>query len=119
MHGINLLQQYTHFGGGCPWLPFVLAPHRLGLPHKLRLLLLLLLLLRDCNVDVAQPYSKRILAAQSGDSFEFALRLCGHAKIWRECSKFVVDKEAGILQFPAEVLLPAGRCLQYCSLVHH
>lgn len=40
---------------------------------------------------------------QSGDSFEFALRLCGHASIWQECSKFVMDKEAGILQFPAKV----------------
>ncbi len=45
---------------------------------------------------------------QTGDSFEFALRLCGHASIWEACSKFVVDKEAGILQFPVKVhmLLP-------------
>ncbi len=48
------------------------------------------------------------LCVQTGDSFEFALRLCGHASIWEACSKFVVDEEAGILQFPVKVcmLLP-------------
>ena len=50
-----------------------------------------------------QCYQKHTLDLQSGDSFEFALRLCGHANIWRECSKFVIDKEAGMLQFPAKV----------------
>ena len=46
---------------------------------------------------------QRTLLLQSGDSFEFALRLCGHANIWQACSKFVVDREAGILQIPAKV----------------
>ncbi len=48
------------------------------------------------------------LFVQTGDSFEFALRICGHASIWEACSKFLVDKEAGILQFPVKVrmLLP-------------
>ena len=48
------------------------------------------------------------LFVQTGDSFEFALRLCGHASIWETCSNFVVDKEAGILHFPVKVrmLLP-------------
>ncbi|DBA68488.1 TPA: Cilia- and flagella-associated protein 74 [Trebouxia sp. C0005] len=47
---------------------------------------------------------------QTGDSFEFALRLCGHASIWESCSKFQVDKEAGILQFPVKVTV-AGQVL--------
>ncbi len=48
------------------------------------------------------------LYMQTGDSFDFALRLCAHASIWEACTKFVVDKEAGILQFPVKVrmLLP-------------
>ena len=52
------------------------------------------------------------LVVQTGDSFEFALRLCGHATIWEACTKFVVDKEAGMLQFPVKVhmLLPIHAC---------
>lgn len=40
---------------------------------------------------------------QSGDSFEFALRLCGQGAIWQDCAKYVVDREQGLLQFPAKV----------------
>ncbi|KAL0048978.1 hypothetical protein WJX82_003679 [Trebouxia sp. C0006] len=47
---------------------------------------------------------------QTGDSFEFALKLCGHASIWETCSNFVVDKEAGILHFPVKVTV-AGQVL--------
>lgn len=48
------------------------------------------------------------LYMQTGDSFDFALILCAHASIWEACTKFVVDKEAGILHFPVKVrmLLP-------------
>ncbi|DBA92223.1 hypothetical protein WJX77_001787 [Trebouxia sp. C0004] len=53
---------------------------------------------------------------QTGDSFEFALRLCGHASIWEACSKFVVDNEAGILQLPAKVTV-AGQVLPVLACI--
>lgn len=56
-----------------------------------------------CGRVKAQGVVLPWLFVQTGDSFEFALRLCGHASIWEACSKFVVDKEAGILQFPVKV----------------
>lgn len=40
---------------------------------------------------------------QTGDSFEFALRLCGQGNIWQECAKYVVDRDQGLLQFPVKV----------------
>lgn len=40
---------------------------------------------------------------QTGDSFEFALRLCGQGSIWQECAKYVVDRDQGLLQFPVKV----------------
>lgn len=45
---------------------------------------------------------------QSGDSFEFALRLCGQRSIWEECSRYVTDREQGILQLPAKVPNPVA-----------
>lgn len=66
---------------------------------------------------------------QSGDSFEFALRLCGQGPIWQDCAKYVIDEEQGLLQFPAKVpyclvlgqhatLSMLRQCKAHCDLYH-